>query len=136
MKPNQEARRYLTRVRRQLVCSAPARRRLLSRAKEMAEQFGAENPCAQYEDYVSAFGSPEEFAGIMLSTLDRSEVERAGLRRCLRLRFALVGLILILFAAGGVGWSLWAGARETPGEGWAVVLPYSETGGVQIGRIP
>ena len=67
---DQAAQRYLTRLRRALVCPKRDRERLLADAREMLENFAQENPGAFYQDYVASFGQPQDFAREMLSGLD------------------------------------------------------------------
>ena len=68
------ARRYLSRVRRALTCSAASRRTLSARAEELVEAFLQENPRPRYQEFVTAFGQPSDFAETMLADLDEEEV--------------------------------------------------------------
>lgn len=102
------AQQYVSRVRRRLTCSAPSRKRLSLRSQELADQFAAENPNARYDDFVTAFGPPENFAGELLSSLDGGEVKAARRRRGLSRRITLIGLILVLCIGGCLGWVKWS----------------------------
>lgn len=101
------AQQYVSHVRRRLTCSSPSRRQLSLRSQELADQFAAENPDARYDDFVTAFGPPENFAGELLSSLDGGEVEAARRRRGLSRRIALVGLVLVLLASTAFWFFKW-----------------------------
>lgn len=106
------ARQYIAHIRRHLVCSAGSRKQLLRKGKELVARFGEENPDAQYSDFVSAFGPPENFAGEMLSSVDGKEVANAQRRhRCVK-RTALVGLVLILIVAAVFWFAKWSKAQK------------------------
>lgn len=89
------AQRYLTRLRRALVCPKGDRERLLKDAGDMLENFAQENPGAFYKDYVASFGPPEDFAAEMLSNLDPEDVAEARTRR----KRTLLGIVI---AAGAL----------------------------------
>lgn len=88
--------RYLAQLRRALTCAREDRERLFSRGRTMVEEFWAETPNAHYEDLVTAFGQPKDFAAEMLSQLDPGEVERAGRQRKYIRRGAAAAVIIIL----------------------------------------
>lgn len=92
------SKRYLSRVRRRLTCSAASRRRLLAQGEQMVEDFLQENPGADGDALTAAFGEPEEFARQMLDTLEPGEVAAAQRRRRLvrRVSAALVALALVV----------------------------------------
>lgn len=78
----------------------------------MWKAFLDENPNCTYEDLVSAFGSPEVFAGEMLATLDQKALKQAQTRRKLfqRCTAILVAAVLVL---GTVFYAVkWYQARE------------------------
>lgn len=81
--------RYLTQLRRALVCLKEDRERLMADARDMLENFAQENPGAFYRDYVASFGTPEDFAAEMLASLDPEDVAEAQTRR----RRTLVGMV-------------------------------------------
>ena len=113
------AQHYVSRVRRRLTCSAPSRRRLSLGSQELATQFASENPDARYDDFVTAFGPPGDFAGELLSSLDSGEVETAQRRRRLAPRIALICLVLVLCSAVVLGWAKWGKAQEViQGDFW------------------
>ena len=68
---------YLAGVDRALLCYLPNRKELMAEARRMVEQFAEENPEATGEDLLAAFGTGEEFALSMLSTVPREQVEEA-----------------------------------------------------------
>ncbi len=73
--------KYLARVRRHLICSADSRRRLLWQARQMVEDFLQENPGADDQALVAAFGAPRDLAAQMLATLEWKEIAAARRRR-------------------------------------------------------
>ncbi len=75
------AQRYLNQVSRFLVCAGGDRKRLLGRCRELADSFQQENPDAEYDGFVSAFGKPADCAAELLSTLDASAIESAQKKR-------------------------------------------------------
>lgn len=95
---DQAAKRYLTRLRRALVCSREDREHLLSDAGAMLENFAQENPGVFYKDYVDSFGPPESFAAEMLSNLDPEDVAEARTRRQRTVlgAVAAAGILLVL----------------------------------------
>jgi len=94
---DENAQRYLKRVKRGLVCSRSDRERLLSQAGALLEDFAQENPGAFYKDYVASFGPPEEFAKEMLSNLGPEEVAEAKARRR-RATFAAAAAVVVALA--------------------------------------
>lgn len=102
------AKQYFSRVQRCLVCPAASRHQLLGRGRRLVAQFEQENPNAQYSDFVSAFGSPGDFAGQMLSCVDSGAVEAVQRRRKLGRKTALVCLVLALCVTAVLGWVKWS----------------------------
>lgn len=92
-----QSQRYLTRLRRALVCSKRDRERLLSDARDMLENFAQENPGAFYQDYVASFGQPEDFAAEMLSNLDPEDIADVQRRRR-RVFLASAGAVAAMLA--------------------------------------
>lgn len=88
--------RYLAQLRRALTCGKADRERLFAQSRAMVEGFEEENANARYEDLVTAFGQPKDFAAEMLSQLDPGEVERAGRQRKYIRRGAAAAVIIIL----------------------------------------
>lgn len=102
------AQRYLTRLRRALVCPKEDRERLLEDAGAMLENFAQENPKAFYKDYVTSFGPPEAFAAEMLSNLDPEDVaEVRSQRRRIRLGIGAVTAAILVLLVG-----FWFGRRS------------------------
>lgn len=97
--------RYLAQVDRALVRLLRLRERLMDEAKRLVDQFLEENPEATYEDLLTAFGTPEEFAEEMLSTLPTEEVEGAWRKEHFWRRAALVLTALVL--AGSALFFFW-----------------------------
>lgn len=63
----------------------------------LMENFIEENPSADYAEFVKAFGKPEAFAAVILSVLDKHEVENAK-RRAKRKKIVIMivcGLLII-----------------------------------------
>ena len=107
METRNAAGRYASQVRRRLTCSAASRGQLSRRCQELAEQYAEENPDARYDDFVTAFGPPGDFAGELLSTLDGEEVDAARRRRRAVPKIAVVCLVLALCGVAVFGWSQW-----------------------------
>lgn len=78
---NKALEQYLKELKKALCCPQPERSRLLPQSKALLENFLEENPEADYEAFVTAFGPPEVFAGEMLDTLDRETLKCAQFRR-------------------------------------------------------
>lgn len=97
------AKRYLARVRRGLVCGCPDRKALLARCGEMVETFCQENPEAEYDAYVAAFGEPADFAAELLSRLGESRVEAALKQRRL-IHGCLAALFVAIVVCSAVFW--------------------------------
>ena len=112
MESSKAAVRYVSHVRRRLTCSAASRRQLSLRSQELAEQYAEENPDARYDDFVTAFGAPGDFAGELLSSLDGGEVETARRRRRLASRIAVACLALVLCTAVVLGWAKWGTVQK------------------------
>ena len=116
------AKQYFSRVQRCLVCPAASRHQLLGRGRRLVAQFEQENPNAQYSDFVSAFGSPGDFAGQMLSCVDSGAVEATRRwRRCVK-QIALIGLVLLLLVAAVFGIAKWSKARKVVNGDFHVVM--------------
>lgn len=88
--------RYLAQLRRALTCAKEDRERFFSRGRTMVEEFWAETLNARYEDLVTAFGQPKDFAAEMLSQLDPGEVEHTRKQRKYIRRGAAATVIIIL----------------------------------------
>lgn len=121
--------RYLAQLRRALTCGKADRERLFAQSRAMLEGFEEENANARYEDLVTAFGQPKDFAAEMLSQLDPGEVERAGRQRKY-IRRALVAVIALALISCSVYWAVkWVKAQDVlRGDFYVVetVRPYNE----------
>lgn len=100
---NGATQQYLHRLKKNLHCPHKEKKKLLSQGESLWKTFLDENPNCTYEDLVSAFGSPEVFAGEMLATLDQKALKQAQTRRKLfqRCTAILVAAVLVL---GAVFW--------------------------------
>lgn len=105
-----QSQRYLTRLRRALVCSKRDRERLLRDARDMLENFAQENPGAFYQDYEASFGQPEDFAAEMLSNLDPEDIADVQRRRkrVFLASAGAMGALLVLLAG------FWFGRQSQP----------------------
>lgn len=90
------AQRYLNQVSRFLVCAGGDRKRLLGRCRELADSFQQENPDAEYDGFVSAFGKPADCAAELLSTLDASAIESAQKKRLWTRNIMVVCVLSVL----------------------------------------
>ena len=90
------AQRYLNQVSRFLVCTGGDRKRLLGRCRELADSFQQENPDAEYDGFVSAFGKPADCAAELLSTLDASAIESAQKKRLWTRNIMVVCVLSVL----------------------------------------
>lgn len=113
-----QSERYLTRLRRTLVCPKEDKERLLEDAKAMLENFTQENPGAFYKDYVASFGQPEDFAAEMLSNLDPEDVSEAQARR----KRAVLGTVAAAAALLVLMAGFWFG-RQSQGQPSVEVTP-------------
>ena len=100
------AQRYLNQVSRFLVCTGGDRKRLLGRCRELADSFQQENPDAEYDGFVSAFGKPADCAAELLSTLDASAIESAQKKRCWlhRIEIAVLGVGILASILTALFW--------------------------------
>lgn len=116
--------RYLAQLRRALTCAKEDRERLLSQGEKLLGEFLEENPNAHYEDLVTAFGQPKDFAAEMLSQLDPKEVERAGRQRKYIRRGLLVVVIVALILISAFWFSKWKVFHDIIGDNdWQVIEP-------------
>lgn len=100
------AQRYLNQVSRFLVCTGGDRKRLLGRCRELADSFQQENPDAEYDGFVSAFGKPADCAAELLSTLDASAIESAQKKRrwLHRIEIAVLGVGILASILTALFW--------------------------------
>lgn len=109
---DKSVRRYLTQLRRALICPGRDRQRLMDQARGSISGFLEENPGAGYEDLAASFGPPRDFAGEMLEQLDPAAVECAQKRRATLRRGLAAGLMALLVVCA-VLWSVkWHQAQE------------------------
>lgn len=91
---NRAANRYLGKVKRRLMCPRAHRERLLGRCREMVTGYLEETPDADYARLTAAFGTPEEYAGELLASLDAAAVAVARERR----KFLRIGAVVSVLA--------------------------------------
>lgn len=106
---------YLTQVRHSLVCDRTDRKQLLERCKDLIDSFQQENPNADYNEIVTAFGKPVDCATDLLSTLDDTKVEAAQKKRRWfhRIAIAVVSIAIITSVLTAVFWhSKYSDQRE------------------------
>ena len=92
---------YLSQVRKFLFCTHPDKKRLTEKSRSFLEGYRQENPEAGYDDIVSNFGPPADFAGTLMADMYPDGVlevrERYIKRQKLWLGLA-VGLGAVAFA--------------------------------------
>lgn len=124
------AQRYLNQVSRFLVCAGGDRKRLLGRCRELADSFQQENPDAEYDGFVSAFGKPADCAAELLSTLDASAIESAQKKRrwLHRIEIAVLSMgILASILTASFWYNKYQLQREFDENVTIVVIPPTET---------
>ena len=89
--------RYLSAVRRHLKCAPKPRDGFLHTLRAEVKQYEQEHPQASYEEYVEAFGQPQETAEQYLSDLTRKE--RFGYWLPLVIVLGTVGALLFLYVS-------------------------------------
>ena len=89
--------RYLSAVRRHLKCARKPREGFLHTLRAEVKQYEQEHPQASYEEYVEAFGQPQETAEQYLSDLTRKE--RFGYWLPLVIVLGTVGALLFLYVS-------------------------------------
>ena len=87
--------KYLSAVRRHLKCARKPREGFLRTLRTEVRQYRQEHPQASYEEYVEAFGQPQETAEQYLSDLTRKE--RFGYWLPLIIALGTVGALLFLY---------------------------------------
>lgn len=97
--------RYLAQVDQALIRDLHLRERLMAEARKLVDVYAEENPDATYEDLLAAFGTPEEFASEMLSTLPPEQVE--GARRKSEVRQKLFQTVVVVILLVTALFSFW-----------------------------
>ncbi len=93
--------RYLSQVRKFLFCPRPDQKRLTEKCRSFLEGYRQENPGAGYDDIVSNFGPPADFAGALMADMYPDGVREARERYIKRQKLWLglaVCLGLLAFA--------------------------------------
>ena len=113
---------YLAGVDRALLCYLPKRKELMAEARRMVEQFAEENPEATGEDLLAAFGTGEEFALSMLSTVPREQVEEAKRKTVFQRKALQVAVVLVLVVTAVFFFWRWQKAQEVVNGDFKVVI--------------
>ena len=113
---------YLAGVDRALLCYLPNRKELMAEARRMVDQFAEENPEATGEDLLGAFGTGEEFALSMLSTVPREQVEEAKRKTVFQRKALQVAVVLVLVVTAVFFFWRWQKAQEVVNGDFKVVI--------------
>ena len=113
---------YLAGVDRALLCYLPNRKELMAEARRMVDQFDEENPEATGEDLLAAFGTGEEFALSMLSTVPREQVEEAKRKTVFQRKALQVAVVLVLVVTAVFFFWRWQKAQEVVNGDFKVVI--------------
>ena len=103
---------YLAGVDRALLCYLPNRKELMAEARRMVDQFDEENPEATGEDLLAAFGTGEEFALSMLSTVPKEQVEEAKQKTVFQRKALQVAVVLVLVVTAMFFFWRWQKTQE------------------------
>lgn len=117
---------YLAGVDRALLCYLPNRKELMAEARRMVDQFAEENPEATGEDLLAAFGTGEEFALSMLSTVPREQVEEAKRKTVFQRKALQVAVVLVLVVTAVFFFWRWQKAQEVVNGDFKVVIAPAE----------
>lgn len=118
---------YLAGVDRALLCYLPNRKELMAEARRMVEQFAEENPEATGEDLLAAFGTGEEFALSMLSTVPREQVEKAKRKTVFQRRAIQMAVVLVLVVTAVFFFWRWRQTQEVvKGDFKVIIEPVEE----------
>ena len=118
---------YLAGVDRALLCYLPKRKELMAEARRMVEQFAEENPEATGEDLLAAFGTGEEFALSMLSTVPREQVEEAKRKTVFQRKALQVAVVLVLVVTAVFFFWRWQKTQEVvKGDFKVIIEPVEE----------
>ena len=118
---------YLAGVDRALLCYLPNRKELMAEARRMVDQFAEENPEATGEDLLGAFGTGEEFALSMLSTVRREQVEEGKGKTVFQRKALQVAVVLVLVVTAAFFFWRWQKAQEVVNGDFKVVIAVSYT---------
>lgn len=113
---------YLAGVDRALLCYLPNQKELMAEARRMVDQFAEENPEATGEDLLGAFGTGEEFALSMLSTVPREQVEEAKRKTVFQRKALQVAVVLVLVVTAVFFFWRWQKAQEVVNGDFKVVI--------------
>ena len=113
---------YLAGVDRALLCYLPNQKELMAEARRMVDQFAEENPEATGEDLLGAFGTGEEFAMSMLSTVPREQVEEAKRKTVVQRKALQVAVVLVLVVTAVFFFWRWQKAQEVVNGDFKVVI--------------
>ena len=95
---NKELTRYRRALKKHLHCGVSTRRQLLDRFDNSLSDFLADCPTPTQEQLKSAFGPPEEAAGVLMETVSENEQIRCQKRKTLlRILASAVAVLFIVF---------------------------------------
>lgn len=118
---------YLAGVDRALLCYLPNRKELMAEVRRMVDQFAEENPEATGEDLLGAFGTGEEFALSMLSTVPREQVEKAKRKTVFQRKALQVAVVLVLVVTAVFFFWRWQKTQEVvKGDFKVIIEPVEE----------
>lgn len=92
----------------------------------MVDQFDEENPEATGEDLLAAFGTGEEFALSMLSTVPREQVEKAKRKTVFQRKALQVAVVLVLVVTAVFFFWRWQKAQEVVNGDFKIVIDPAE----------
>ena len=95
---NKELTRYRRALKKHLHCGVSTRRQLLDRFDNSLSDFLADCPTPTQEQLKSAFGPPEEAAGVLMETVSENEQIQCQKRKTLlRILASAVAVLFIVF---------------------------------------
>ena len=95
---NKELTRYRRALKKHLHCGVSTRRQLLDRFDNSLSDFLADCPTPSQEQLKSAFGPPEEAAGVLMEAVSENEQIQCQKRKTLlRILASAVAVLFIVF---------------------------------------
>ena len=110
--------KYLSLVKKNLLCSSKDKRIFLSELRKGLNDFVQENPESTYEDIVNVFGTPEAQANEFVNSLDTKAIKKA-----FSWKKAVIIFIIIALVAWGIGVAVSAGKSFHDRSGHGVESP-------------
>lgn len=95
-----ELNEYISNIRKQLVCNAADKKRLLSDLTFNIDEFIEDHPESSINDIIEHFGTPEDIAGGYLSSLEGGELNNKlkktkKIRKCILFACGIIVFILV-----------------------------------------